>query len=75
MNDWSQLRFFSLNSLLKHPNDMQGTNRTLPILTFLVDFVKLTPCIPYTIYCKLFEVEKFCVFRGLVGNRKTFPVK
>jgi len=42
-NNWSQLRSFSLNSLLKCPNDMQETNRTLPILTFPVDLVKLLP--------------------------------
>ena len=29
----------------------------------------------YTIYCKSFEVEKFCNFRGLIGNCETFPVK
>ena len=27
---------------------------------------------PCTVYCKLFEVEKF---RGLIGDRKTFPAK
>ena len=30
--------------------------------------------IPYY-YCKLFEVEKFCGFRGLIGDRETFPAK
>ena len=25
----------------------------------------------YTVYCKLFEVEKFRGFRGLIGDRKT----
>ena len=29
----------------------------------------------YTIYCKLFKVEKFCSFHGLIGNHETFPVK
>ena len=29
----------------------------------------------YTVYCKLFEVEKFRGFRRLIGDRKTFPVK
>jgi len=29
----------------------------------------------YTVCCKLFKVEKFHSFRGLVGNRETFPVK
>ena len=28
-----------------------------------------------TVYCKLFEVEKFRGFRGIVGNHETFPVK
>jgi len=28
-----------------------------------------------TVYCKLFEVEKFHGFHGIVSNRKTFPVK
>ena len=30
--------------------------------------------IPYN-YCKLFEVEKFCSFRGLIGDHETFPAK
>ena len=29
----------------------------------------------YTVYCKSFEVEKFRGFRGLTGDRETFPVK
>ena len=29
----------------------------------------------YTVYCKLFMVEKFCNFRGWTGSFKTFPVK
>ena len=28
-----------------------------------------------TVYCKSFEVEKFRGFRGLTGDRETFPVK
>ena len=28
-----------------------------------------------TVYCKLFKVEKFRGFRGLIGDRKTFPAK
>ena len=28
-----------------------------------------------TVYCKLFEVEKFRGFRGLIGDRETFPAK
>ena len=28
-----------------------------------------------TVYCKLFEVEKFCGFRWSVGKRKSFKVK
>ena len=28
-----------------------------------------------TVYCKSFEVEKFCSFCGLSGNCETFPVK
>ena len=28
-----------------------------------------------TVYCKLFEVEKFRCFRGLIGDRETFPAK
>ena len=28
-----------------------------------------------TVYCKLFKVEKFCGFRGLIGDRETFPAK
>ena len=28
-----------------------------------------------TIYCKLFEVQKFCGFCGLIGERETFPAK
>ena len=28
-----------------------------------------------TVYCKLFEVEKFRGFRGLLGDRETFPAK
>ena len=28
-----------------------------------------------TVYCKSFEVEKFRGFRGLIGDRETFPVK
>ena len=28
-----------------------------------------------TVYCKLFEVEKFRSFRGLIGDRETFPAK
>ena len=28
-----------------------------------------------TVYCKLFEVEKFCGFCRLISNHKTFPVK
>ena len=30
---------------------------------------------PSTIYCKLFEVEKFRGFHGSIDNCKTFPVK
>ena len=29
----------------------------------------------FTIYCKSFEVEKFCGFRGSIGRCKTFTVK
>ena len=29
----------------------------------------------YTVYCKSFEVGKFCGFRGLIGDRETFPAK
>ena len=29
----------------------------------------------HTVYCKSFEVEKFRGFRGLTGDRETFPVK
>ena len=29
----------------------------------------------YTVYCKSFEVEKFHGFRGLIGDRETFPAK
>ena len=29
----------------------------------------------YTVYCKLFKVEKFRGFRGLIGDRETFPAK
>ena len=29
----------------------------------------------YTIYCKLFEVEKFCGFHRLIGKCETFTVK
>ena len=32
-------------------------------------------CLSYTVYCKLVEVEKFCGFRRLIGDRKTFPAK
>ena len=28
-----------------------------------------------TVYCKLFEVEKFRGFRGLIGDRETFLAK
>ena len=28
-----------------------------------------------TVYCKLFEVEKFRGFCGLIGDRETFPAK
>ena len=28
-----------------------------------------------TVYCKSFEVEKFCGFCRSICNRKTFPVK
>ena len=28
----------------------------------------------HTVYCKSFEVEKFCGFRKSISNRKTFPV-
>ena len=28
-----------------------------------------------SVYCKSFEVEKFRGFRGLTGDRETFPVK
>ena len=28
-----------------------------------------------TVYCKLFEVEKFRGFRGLIGDSETFPAK
>ena len=28
-----------------------------------------------TVYCKLFEVENFHSFRGLIGDRETFPAK
>ena len=28
-----------------------------------------------TIYYILFEVERFCGFHGLIGNRKTFPLQ
>ena len=27
------------------------------------------------VYHKLFGVEKFCGFHGLIGNHKTFPIK
>ena len=29
----------------------------------------------HTVYYKLFEVEKFCDFRRLIGNHEIFPVK
>ena len=29
----------------------------------------------HTVYCKLFEVEKFRGFRELIGDRETFPAK
>ena len=29
----------------------------------------------HTVYCKLFEVEKFHGLCGSIGNRETFPVK
>ena len=35
----------------------------------------LVLCMPYTVYCKSFEVEKFRGFRGLTGDRETIPVK
>ena len=37
--------------------------------------IKLHNALSYTVYCKLFEVEKFRGFHGLVGNRETFLVK
>ena len=29
----------------------------------------------FTIYFRAFEVEKFCSFHGLIGNREMFPLK
>ena len=29
----------------------------------------------HTVYCKSFEAEKFRGFRGLIGDRETFPAK
>ena len=37
----------------------------------VIDNNKLTD----TVYCKSFEMEKFCRFRGSIGKRKTFTVK
>ena len=31
--------------------------------------------VKYTIYCKSFEVEKFCGFHGSVGKHETFTIK
>ena len=28
----------------------------------------------HTVYCKSFEVEKFCGFGESIGSRETFPV-
>ena len=39
-----------------------------------VEFI-IFGCTRRYVYCKLFEVEKFCGFRRLIGDRETFPAK
>ena len=44
-------------------------------MTSVAQAVPLLHAFCNTVYCKSFEVEKFRGFRGLTGDRETFPVK